>query len=78
MTGRPSPPQIIIVHRRQIIVHEAVDVYQLDRRRGTIELRERRSERFPGQVYQRRPKPLARTEDAVAHRLTQPRSAGVR
>ena len=38
MAGGAAAAQIIIVHRRQIIVHEAVDVNELDRRGGRIEV----------------------------------------
>ncbi len=37
MAGGTSTAQIVVVHRRQVVVHQAVDVDQLDRGRGCIE-----------------------------------------
>ncbi len=44
MTGWSAAPHIVIVHRGQVIVHEAVDVDQFNGGRGRVESRERRAE----------------------------------
>ena len=77
MAGRPSAPQIIIVHGRQVVVDQAVDVDQLDSGGGGIELLERRAESFAGEVHEYRPQALAAAEHAVAHGLVQPRGGRI-
>ena len=73
MAGRPAAAQVVVVHGRQIVVHEAVDVDQLDRRRGRVEQLERRAQGFAGCVHQHRPHAFAAGERAVAHGLEQSR-----
>ena len=55
MTGRATTAQVVVIHGGQIVVHQAVDVDELDRRGGGVEPLERRAERFAGGVDQHRP-----------------------
>ena len=34
VAGRPAAPQIVVVHGGQVVVHQGVDVDELDRGRG--------------------------------------------
>ena len=65
--------QIVIIHGGQVIVNQAVDVYQLDCGGGGIELREGCTESFASQINQCWPQALAGAEHTVAHGLAQPR-----
>ena len=73
MTGGAAAAQIVVVHRGQVIVHQAVDVNELDGRRRRIEQLERRTERFAGGIHQHRPHALAAGQRAVAHGFEQAR-----
>ena len=76
MTGGPATAQVVIVHGRQVVVHQAVDVDEFDRGRGGVEQFQRRAERFAGGVHQHGTHALAARERAVAHGLEQPRRRG--
>ena len=54
MARGPAAAQVVVVHRGQVVVHEAVDVHELDGRRRRIELLERRAERFARRVDEHR------------------------
>ncbi len=77
MARGPSSPQIIVVHGRQVVVHEAVDMDQFNSRRGRIQLSQGCAEGFSGQVHEHRPQSLAAAERAVAHGFPQPLRARV-
>ena len=74
---RPSAPQVIVVHRRQIVVDQRVGVNHLDRargRHGEIACRgfggaTRLRDAFGAGNHQQRPQPLAAAKQAVAHRV---------
>ena len=75
MIRRPAAAEIIVVHRRQVVVHERVGVDHLE---GT---RERKRQAGRGADHLRRrqgqdgPDPLAAGEEAVTDRLAEPRPA---
>ena len=75
MAGGSAATQIVVVHRGQVVVHQAVDVDQLDSGGGRIEALQRRAERFPGGVHEHRAQALAAAERAVAHGFAQARRA---
>ena len=53
-------------------------MYQLDRSGGSVEIRQRRSERFPNEIDESGAQALTTAERAVTHRLAQSFGAGVR
>ena len=83
---RPSPPQRVVVHRRQIVVDQRVGVNELERAGRRQRQRARAlgiravgcADRFGRGERQHRPQPLAAGEQAVAHRLADARRAGRR
>ncbi len=73
--GRPAPAQRVVVHRRQVVVHERVGVDHLDRARGgqcralapsPARGSTRSGHGFGGGERQAGPKALARPEQRVA------------
>ena len=77
VAGRPAAAQVVVVHGRQVVVDQAVGVDQFDRGCRRIEPPQRRAEGLAGHVDQHRPQALAAAQDAVAHRLAQPRRGRV-
>ncbi len=77
MARRPSASKVIVVHGRQIVVDEAIDVNQLYRGGRSIELRQGSTKGFAGQVNEDRAEALATAEHAVTHGLAQPQRAGI-
>ncbi len=73
VTGRPSASQVVIVHRGQVVVDQAVGMDQFHGRRGRVEIVRVRTQRLPGDVHQQRAQPLAAAQHAVAHRFLQAR-----
>ena len=60
--GRHPPPQLVVVHRRQIVVNQGVGVDQLDRRRRRQHVLRVEADRAGGGQRQDRPDPLATSE----------------
>ena len=76
MNGRPSAPEIVVVHAGQIVMHERIGVHRLDRRgHPKRAMRDQRRTDLRRTQHEKRPQPLAAGEDGVAHRLV---NAGVR
>ena len=71
MARGPTASQVVIVHRGQIVMHEAVDVDEFDRCRGIVERFEAGAERDASRVDERRSQSLATAQGAVSHRLGQ-------
>src|SRR5579872_5627398 len=69
--GRLAPAQIVVVHRRQIVMHQRIAVQHLDRRRYPRRTGLRHREQGRGLHHQERPHPLAATQRRIAHRLRQ-------
>ena len=80
VTGRPAAAQIIVIHRRQIVVHQRIDVHELDGAGRRLDLILRQAQGTRGGEQQRRPDALAAAQHAVAHRLVQvvPARMGIR
>ena len=77
VTRRAAAAQVVVVHRRQVVVDQRVRVDQLERGRerqrprGVAAQRPRRRER------EHRPDPLPAGHQRVAHRLLEPRGVGL-
>jgi hypothetical protein len=70
--------QDIVVHARQIVVHERIGVDQLDRRRGDLEPLGRGFRHLAGGEREQRPHALAAFERRVTHRFVKPRRRDAR
>lgn len=75
VNGRLSAAKIIIIHARQIVMYQRIDVDCLDCRAGTNGPLLGKSEQAAGGNRQQRPKPLPTAEPGVAHGLEQPVAA---
>ena len=69
--GGLAAAQGVVVHRRQVVVHQRIAVDQFDRDGGGIQRRHVRAEGVAGGVGQQRTHALAAIEHAVAHRRVQ-------
>ena len=76
MAGGPAAPQVVVVHRRQIIVDQGVGVEHLDRRHGPGAGMVMAADRAAGRQHQRRAQAFAAGEHAVTHRFVQPAGRG--
>ena len=65
---RPAAPEVVVVHRRQVVVDQRVGVDHLERARGGIDRARRAPTTSAPREAQDRPQPLAAGQDAVAHR----------
>ena len=65
--GRPPAPQIVIVHRRQVVVRERVTMHELERGAGHQCALARRLEQGCGLDHQERPQPFSAAEADMAH-----------
>ena len=77
VAGGPPATQIVVVHRRQIVVDQRIGVDHLDRAGGRHGRLDRPAAGLGGQQHQHRPQPLARGQQAIAHRLAESRRAAV-
>ncbi|MNT39296.1 hypothetical protein D3C72_1755270 [compost metagenome] len=71
--GRLAAAQVVVVHRRQIVMHQRVGVDQFDRASRRIGLRRFAAQGLAGGIHQQRAHPLAAVEHAVAHGLVEAR-----
>ena len=73
VAGRSAAPQVVVVHRRQVVVDQRIGVHHLQR----TSRRQRRlavaAARLGRHQAQDRPQPLAAPQHAVTHRHRQPR-----
>ena len=69
--GRPAAPQVVIVHRGQVVMHERIAVHEFERGAGHQGALARRLEQRRGLDHQERPQPLAAAEAHIAHRIHQ-------
>jgi len=72
MGGGPAPPQIVIIHAGQIVMHQGVGVQRLDRRAHPQGARIIHPEQPRRMQHQEGPEPLAAGHDGVAHGLLHP------
>ena len=73
--GRLAAAQIVIVHARQVVVDQRIDVDRLDRRTGADDPLLVQSEQPAGGDGQQRADALAAAQPGMAHRLEQPVAA---
>ena len=76
--GGLAPAQHVVVHARQVVVHERVGVDQLDRRRRDLQPLCRRAAHFTRGEGEQRPHAFASAEHRVAHRFVEPMRRNVR
>ena len=69
---RPAAAQIVVVHRRQIVMNQGIGVQALDRGRGADRAGVASAERPRRLDDQERPQPLAAAKRRVAHSFDQP------
>jgi hypothetical protein len=67
-SGSPAP-EVIIVHGRQVIVHQRIHVHELDGAGRRLDLLFGQSDGTGSGEQQRRAHPFTATQDAVAHGL---------
>ncbi len=72
VAGRPTPAQVVIVHRRQIVMDERIGMDQFHRRSRAVQPGRVHADRLAGQIDQQRADPLAAAEYRIAHRLVEP------
>ena len=76
VAGRPAAPQVVVVHRRQVVVDQRIGMNHLQR----TGRRHRRlgiaAARLGRHQAKHRPQPLATPQHAVTHRRRQPRRRG--
>lgn len=70
--GGLATAQSVVVHGRQVVVHQRVGVDQLHRHRCGIKLVQRGAEHLAGGIDQQGAHALAATKYGIAHRLVQP------
>src|SRR5690606_31299018 len=76
VAGRSTAAQVVVVHARQVVVHQAVRVQTLERGAGAQGIGRIASSSSTAQQRQQRPQPLAAREQRVVHRLVQAGRAG--
>ena len=69
VAGRPPAAQVVVVHRRQVVVDQRVGVHQLERRGRRQQALRLLAERLAGREREDRAHPLAAGEQRVPHRL---------
>ena len=67
--GRPAAAEVVVVHRRQVVVHQRVAMHEFDRGAGHQRVLARHAEQRRGLDRQERPQPLAAAEARIAHGL---------
>ena len=73
MTGRTPATQVVVVHRRQIVVDQRIGVDHLDGAGRAVEQGGLESERLAGGIGEQRTDTLAAGQHRVAHGLVQAR-----
>ncbi len=73
MARGATTTQIIVIHRGQVVVHQRVDVNQLDRTGGRFDFVFSQPESMRGREYERRSDAFSTTQHAVPHGLVQSR-----
>ena len=62
MRGRLATPQVVVVHRRQVVVHQGIAMHTFQRRARHQRLPPRHLEQGRAFHYQKWPEPLSATE----------------
>ena len=71
VAGGLAAPEIVVVHRRQVVVDEGVGVHHLDGGGGVDRPRARHVEEVGAREDQEGAQPLAAGEERIAHRLVE-------
>ena len=71
MGGRLAAAQGVIVHRRQVVMHQRIGVDELDGHRRRVQVFRLRAEQVATGVHQQRAHALAAAQHRIAHRLVQ-------
>ena len=69
---RHAAPEVVVVHRRQIVVDERIGVQAFHRRGGDLRVAGLRAEERRAFRHQERPEPLAARQERVPHRGGKP------
>ena len=78
VAGGLAPAQVVVVHRRQVVVDQGVGVDQLHRHRRHVGLFQAAAGEPAGGVHQHRADPLAAGQGRVAHRFGEARGVAGR
>ena len=71
VTGRTAAAQVVVVHGRQIVVHQRISVNELHRAGGAVDSGFAQAQRFRGRIDQRGAHALAAAQHAVAQCFVQ-------
>ncbi len=77
VTRGPAAAQVVVIHRRQIVVDQRIGMDHFDRTRGGHGRFDVASAGLRRQQHEHRTQPLAWGQKAVAHRLAEPRGAAI-
>ena len=69
MRGRTAPPQIVVVHRRKVVMDQRIGMHAFDRRASAPRPAVGPAERARGLDHEKGPEPLPAAERGVAHRF---------
>jgi hypothetical protein len=69
VTGRPAAAQIVVVHGRQVVVHQRIAMHAFQRRPGPQRMIAARAQQLRALGQKERPQPLALAQRRIAHRL---------
>ena len=72
MAGRLAAAEVVVIHRRQVVVNQGIGVHHLDGGGGVDGPGARHLEEAGTREHQEGPEPLAAREEGIAHRLEEP------
>ena len=75
MSGRSAAPQVVVVHRRQVVVRQRIAVHTFERAPRQQGALAHHAEQRGALHHQERPEALAAAEADIPHRIKQPRRA---
>jgi len=67
-----TPTKVVVIHRRQIVMHERINVYQLDGAGSALHFFLGSSNRPGSSEHQRGSNPFPAAENAIAHGFVEP------
>ena len=73
VAGRPTAPEVAVVHRRKIVMNQRIGMDQLDRRRHLQCAAGGHAEQARRRQHEERAQPLAGRQRRIAHRVVDPR-----
>ena len=72
MAGRFAAAEVVVIHRRQVVVNQGIGVHHLDGGGGVDCPGARHIEEVGTREHQEGPEPLAAREEGITHRLEEP------